>query len=80
VACLAPDVAYEVGQKLPASRREEVRAMWARWETAWEDLQTVPEEFIDAGACRRHVRYRRAAGGAGSFRERSDAFKAAGLR
>jgi len=49
VACLAPDVVYGVGQEVPASGRNEVRAMWDRWETAWEYIRTVPEEFIDAG-------------------------------
>jgi ketosteroid isomerase-like protein len=49
VACLAPDVVYEVGQEVSASGRDEVRAMWDRWETAWDEIRTVPEEFIDAG-------------------------------
>lgn len=49
VACLAPDVVYEVGQEVAASGPDEVRAMWERWDSAWEELETVPEEFIDAG-------------------------------
>lgn len=49
VACLAPDVVYGVGQELPASGPDAVRAMWDRWDSAWEELETVPEEFIDAG-------------------------------
>jgi ketosteroid isomerase-like protein len=48
-ACLAPDVVYEVGQELPARGRAEVRAMWERWDSTWDDLETVPEEFTDAG-------------------------------
>ena len=47
--CLAAHVVYEVGQELPARGREEVRAMWERWDTTWDELETVPEEFIDAG-------------------------------
>ena len=23
--------------------------MWERWDGAWEDMETVPEEFLDAG-------------------------------
>ena len=49
VAHLAPEIVYEVGQELPARRPDEVRAMWERWESEWEELETVPEEFIDAG-------------------------------
>ena len=45
----APDVVYEIGQELPARGRDEVLAMWRRWEADWERLETVPEEFIDAG-------------------------------
>jgi ketosteroid isomerase-like protein len=48
-ACLAPDVVYEVGQELPLRGREEVRAMWERWDSTWNGLETVPEDFIDGG-------------------------------
>ena len=48
-ACLAPDVVYEVGQELPARGREAVLGMWQRWDSTWEDLETVPEELVDAG-------------------------------
>jgi ketosteroid isomerase-like protein len=48
-ACLAPDVVYEVGQELPALGRPAVRAMWERWDSTWEELETAPEEFVDAG-------------------------------
>lgn len=48
-ACLAPGVVYEVGQEVPAFGPDEVRAMWERWDGAWEDMETVPEEFLDAG-------------------------------
>jgi ketosteroid isomerase-like protein len=47
--CLAPDVVYEVGQELPALGRAAVRAMWERWDSTWDEAETVPEEFIDAG-------------------------------
>src|SRR5262245_64494783 len=49
LACLAPDVVYEVGQEIPAQGRDEVRAMWKRWESSWEDIEMTPEEFIEAG-------------------------------
>jgi uncharacterized protein len=49
-ACLAADVVYEVGQELPARGREAVRAMWERWDSTWDELETVPEEFVDAGS------------------------------
>jgi ketosteroid isomerase-like protein len=49
LAHLAPDLVYEVGQELPARNPSEVRAMWERWESDWEELETVPEESIDAG-------------------------------
>ena len=49
VDCLATDVVYETGQELPALGRDAVRAMWERWASDWEEMETVPEEFIDAG-------------------------------
>ena len=48
-ACLAPDVVYEVGQELPLRGRAEVRAMWERWDSTWDEMETVPEEFTGAG-------------------------------
>jgi ketosteroid isomerase-like protein len=47
--CLAPDVVYEVGQELPLNGRGAVLGMWERWDSTWEELETVPEEFVDAG-------------------------------
>ena len=47
-ACLAAEVVYEVGQELPLRGREEVRAMWERWDSTWEEMETVPEDFTDA--------------------------------
>ena len=49
LACLDPDVVYEVAQEAPARGRPAVRAIWERWESSFDDLETVPEEFIDAG-------------------------------
>src|SRR5689334_13202986 len=47
--CLDPDVVYEVGQELPLHGRAAVRAMWERWDSTWEELETVPEELVDEG-------------------------------
>ena len=49
LACLAPDVVYQVGQEVPARGRVEVMAMWERWASSWEEIETIPEEFIEAG-------------------------------
>jgi ketosteroid isomerase-like protein len=49
LACLAPDVIYEVGQEVAAQGRDEVRAMWERWESSWGEIEMNPEEFIEAG-------------------------------
>ena len=46
---LAPDVVWEVGQELPAHGPAAVRNVWRRWDAEWEELETVGEEFIDAG-------------------------------
>jgi ketosteroid isomerase-like protein len=48
-AYLAPDVVWEVGQELPARGPAAVRDVWRRWDAEWEELETVAEEFIDAG-------------------------------
>jgi ketosteroid isomerase-like protein len=48
-AYLAPDVVWEVGQELPAHGPAAVRDVWRRWDAEWEELETVGEEFIDAG-------------------------------
>ena len=48
-ACLAPDVVWEVGQELPAHGPAAVRDMWERWDSEWEELETVADEFLDAG-------------------------------
>jgi ketosteroid isomerase-like protein len=46
---LAPDVVYQVGQEVPAQGPEAVRAVWERWESDWEELETIPEEYLDGG-------------------------------
>jgi ketosteroid isomerase-like protein len=46
---LDPDVVWEVGQELPARGPAAVRELWARWDSEWEELETVAEELIDAG-------------------------------
>jgi ketosteroid isomerase-like protein len=48
-ASFAPDVVWEIGQELPARGPAAVREMWARWDTDWEELEMVAEQFIDAG-------------------------------
>jgi uncharacterized protein len=48
-SCLDPDVVYEVGQEMPALGRAAVRAMWERWDSAWDEMEAVPEEFLDVG-------------------------------
>jgi uncharacterized protein len=49
VAELAPDVVWEIGQELPALGPAAIKSMWERWEDPWDELETVPEEYIDAG-------------------------------
>jgi ketosteroid isomerase-like protein len=48
-AYLAPDVVWHVGQEPPARGPAAVRDVWKRWDADWQDLETVAEEFIDAG-------------------------------
>jgi ketosteroid isomerase-like protein len=47
--CLAPDVMYKVVQEAPARGHDAVRAIWERWESSWDQIETIPEEYIDAG-------------------------------
>jgi ketosteroid isomerase-like protein len=49
LAYLAPDVVYEIGQEVPARGRDEVRAMWERWQSSWDEIEMTPAEFVDAG-------------------------------
>jgi ketosteroid isomerase-like protein len=48
-AYLAADVVWEVGQELPARGPAAVRDVWRRWDAEWEEMETVAEEYIDAG-------------------------------
>ena len=48
-ACLAPDVVWSVGQERPAHGPAAVREMWKRWDSEWDELETVVEEIVDAG-------------------------------
>ena len=48
-AYLASDVIWEVGQELPANGPAAVRELWKRWDSEWDELETVAEELIDAG-------------------------------
>lgn len=49
LACVDPEVVYDVTQETPVCGREAVRAIWERWESSFDRLETIPEEFIDAG-------------------------------
>jgi ketosteroid isomerase-like protein len=46
---LDPEVVYETGQELPAIGREAVRRMWERWGDAWDEMETVTGDYVDAG-------------------------------
>ena len=49
LACVDQEVVYEVTQEPPARGRVAVRAIWERWESSFDELETIAEEFIDAG-------------------------------
>jgi ketosteroid isomerase-like protein len=44
-----PDVVYKRVEEAAVQGLVEMRASWERWEADWEDLETIPEDFIDAG-------------------------------
>ena len=44
-----PDIVWNPAEEVPQHGPDETVAYMARWEREWEDLTTVPEEFIDAG-------------------------------
>ena len=48
-AYLAPDVVWSIGQERPAHGPAAVRGMWKRWDGAWDELETIIEEVVDAG-------------------------------
>jgi ketosteroid isomerase-like protein len=46
---LAPGVEYRVIQEGVISGPDAVRAMWERWESSFEEIETTPLELVDAG-------------------------------
>src|SRR5512134_4105429 len=44
-----PEVYWDPFEEAPMQGLDAVRAYLARWEGDWEELETTPEEFIDAG-------------------------------
>ena len=46
---LAPDVVWNPYDEEPQYGEEAVLAYMQRWEHEWEDLRTIPEDFVDAG-------------------------------
>ena len=42
----APDVVWEVGQELPAHGPAAVRELWKRWDSEWDELETVADEIL----------------------------------
>jgi ketosteroid isomerase-like protein len=44
-----PDVVWNPVEEAPRRGHDAVRSNMERWESDWEDLETTPEEFIDAG-------------------------------
>ncbi len=49
LADVHPEVAWHPFEEAPMQGVEAVRAYLTRWESDWEELETTPEEFIDAG-------------------------------
>jgi ketosteroid isomerase-like protein len=46
---LAADVVWNPADESPQTGLDDALAYIERWESEWEDLNTIPEEFIDAG-------------------------------
>ena len=44
-----PEIVWNPIEEAPKQGHAAVRENLRRWETDWEDLRTVPEEFLDAG-------------------------------
>ena len=44
-----PEIVWNPVEETPRQGHDAVRENLRRWETDWEDLRTVPEEFLDAG-------------------------------
>src|SRR6266540_3702168 len=49
LSALAPDIEYKRAEEAMVRGRDAVRAGWEQWESDWEDLETIPEDPIDAG-------------------------------
>ena len=44
-----PEITWDPYEEAPMQGLDAVRGQLARWESDWEELETTPEEFIDAG-------------------------------
>jgi ketosteroid isomerase-like protein len=44
-----PEAVWNAVDETPQCGREAVEAYLERWESPWEELETIPEEFVDAG-------------------------------
>jgi uncharacterized protein len=44
-----PEIVWNPIEETPTQGHDAVRENLRRWEADWEDLRTVPEEFLDAG-------------------------------
>ena len=49
IAFLDPEVVWNAADEAPQQGVDAARAYMERWETEWDHLTTVPEEFVDAG-------------------------------
>ena len=49
MAQLDPEVVYKPVEAAEMVGRDAARSSWRRWAEDWEDLEAVPEDFIDAG-------------------------------
>ena len=49
IAAMDPEVVWHPADEAPQHGIDAAIAYMRRWEAEWEDLSTVPEEFIDAG-------------------------------
>ena len=48
-AFFAPDIVWNPADEVPQHGPDGVIAYMERWEGEWQELQTIPEEFVDAG-------------------------------
>jgi ketosteroid isomerase-like protein len=46
-----PEIDWRPFEEAPMRGVEAVRAYLTRWESEWEELETTPEEFMDADDC-----------------------------